>query len=120
MTETMRKVWLAAAMATTAFNLLAGTAIAAGATDDTGTGRATAAALMIVGGAVMALGLATRNDAPRRRNTLIALGAVPALLWFWYLVPALLAIAVIAGAVGENRRLSHRGARGHDRTTFLA
>ena len=89
MNDTVRKVWLALAMATAAFNLLAGAAVAAGATGDTGIGQAALAAVMLVGGAVMALGLAIR-DRGRIGNTLIALGAIPALLWFWYLVPALL------------------------------
>ena len=105
MTATVRKAWLAAAMATAAFNLLAGTAVAAGATDDAGTGRVVTAALMVFGGGVMAVGLATRNHRARTGNTLIALGALPALLWFWYLIPALLAVAVVAGAVAENRQL---------------
>jgi hypothetical protein len=107
MSTMMHKGWLGLAVAVAAFNLVAGAAVATGGTDDTGSGRVWVSGVMLVGGAAIAWGLSIRRNRERRGNTLIALGALPALLWFWYLVPAIAAIAVIAGSIIENRHLRH-------------
>jgi hypothetical protein len=107
MSVTIRKGWLGLAVAVAAFNLVAGTAVAAGTTDDTGSGRVWVSGVMLVGGAAIVWGLSIRRNRERWGNTLIAFGALPALLWFWYLVPAIAAIAVIAGSIIENRHLRH-------------
>ena len=95
------------AVAVAAFNLVAGTAVATGASDDSGSGRVWGSGVMLVGCAAIVWGLSIRRNRERWGNTLIAVGALPALLWFWYLVPAIAAIAVIAGSTIENHRLRH-------------
>ena len=107
MSVTMRRVWLGLAVAVAVFNVVAGLAVAVGATDDSGSGRVGGAGVMLLGGAAAALGLSLRGNRERWGNMLIALGVLPALLWFWYLAPAVAAITVVAGAIAENRHLRH-------------
>ena len=105
MSEAMQKGWRALVVGVAVFNLVAGAAVAAGATDDSGAGRVYGAGLMLLGGAAMLGGLSIRTNNESRSNTLIAVGALPALLWFWYLIPAVAAIAVVTGSILEHRRL---------------
>jgi hypothetical protein len=105
MSVTMQKGWLGLAIAVAVFNLFAGATVAAGTTDDSGSGRIGVSGLMLVGGAAMVWGLSIRRNHERRGNTLIAFGALPAILWFWYLAPAVAAIAVVAGSMAENHHL---------------
>ena len=47
----------------------------------------------------MAAGIALRNTRPQRAGWLVIVGTLPALLLFWTVVPPLLAIATIIGAI---------------------
>ena len=63
--------------------------------------RLAASAFWLLFTVCMAAGIALRNRRPQRSGWLVIVGTVPALLLFWAVVPPLLAIATIVGAIAH-------------------
>ena len=61
--------------------------------------RLTAAAVWLTFSVCIAVGLALRNRRPQRAGILIIVGSLPALLLAWMVVPPLVAMAAIGGAI---------------------
>ena len=61
--------------------------------------RLAASAAWLVFAVCIAAGIALRNRRPQRAGWLVIVGSLPALLLFWMVVPPLLAVAAIVGAV---------------------
>ena len=62
--------------------------------------RLAASALWLLFTVCMAAGIVLRNRRPQRAGWLVIVGTLPALMLFWMVVPPLLAIATIVGAIG--------------------
>ena len=63
--------------------------------------RVAASALWLLFTGCMAAGIALRNTRPQRAGVLVIFGTLRALLLFWMVVPPLLAIATIVGAIAH-------------------
>jgi len=61
--------------------------------------RLAASAAWLLFAACIAVGIALRNRRPQRAGVLVIVGSVPALLLVWMVVPPLLGVAAIVGAI---------------------
>lgn len=63
--------------------------------------RLTASAVWLLFAVCIAVGLALRDRRPQRAGVLVIVGSVPALLLVWMVVPPLLGVAAIVGAINH-------------------
>jgi hypothetical protein len=61
--------------------------------------RLAASAVWLLATGCIGLGVALRNRRPQRAGVLVIVGSLPAMLMFWAVVPPLLGIAAIVGAI---------------------
>ena len=61
--------------------------------------RLTASAVWLLCAVCIAVGIALRNRRPQRAGVLVIVGSLPAVLLVWMVVPPLLGIAAIVGAI---------------------
>ena len=103
MPAVLRRWWVALAIAVATFNVLAGVGLAISGSDMSASSRGVWVTVMLAGSGAVAWGLTRRAHQQPHAHLLVVLGTLPTLLWFWLVVPAIVAVAVISGALLETR-----------------
>ena len=111
MSQVLRQAWWAPLAGLVALALFAFVIGFSDGEDDETAAVIVGVVLCLAGAFVLAVGLWKRPQARVLGNTLIVVGCLLAVFWFWTLILPLAAIVVLVGLVGSELRLRRAEAR---------